>query len=109
MPASEVISSYHDLWQVEQSFRMSKTDLRARPMFHHLKDSIEAHLTIVFTALAVSREVQARTGHAIRHVIRTLRPLRSATIAINGARQTFPPVIGSDQQNILDKIRARSR
>jgi len=30
MPASEVIASYHDLWRVEQSFRMSKTDLRAR-------------------------------------------------------------------------------
>ena len=51
-----MISSYHDLWQVEQSFRMSKTDLRARPTFHHVKDSIEAHLTIVFTALAVARE-----------------------------------------------------
>ena len=108
MPATEVISSYHDLWQVEQSFRMSKSDLRARPMFHHVKDSIEAHLTIVFTALAVSREVQARTGHAIRHVIRKLRPLRSATIAINGAHQTFPPAIGPDQSDILDKI-ARSR
>ena len=32
MPAAEVITSYHDLWHVEQSFRMSKTDLRARPM-----------------------------------------------------------------------------
>ena len=31
MPAAEVISSYHDLWHVEQSFRMSKTDLQARP------------------------------------------------------------------------------
>ena len=44
---------------------MSKTDLRARPMFHRTRDAIEAHLTIVFTALAVSREVQARTGLAI--------------------------------------------
>ena len=61
---------------------MSKTDLRARPMFHHTRDAIEAHLTIVFTALAVSREVQNRTGLAIRNVIRQLRPLRSATIAI---------------------------
>jgi hypothetical protein len=57
MPASEVIGSYHELWDVEQSFRMSKTDLRARPMFHRTRDAIEAHLTIVFTALAVSREV----------------------------------------------------
>src|SRR5699024_1931687 len=70
MPAGEVISSYHDLWHVEQSFRMSKTDLRARPMFHRTRQAIEAHLTIVFTALAVSREVQRRSGLAIRNVIR---------------------------------------
>jgi len=105
MPAGEVIGSYHDLWQVEQSFRMSKTDLRARPMFHHTKDAIEAHLTIVFTALAVSREVQNRTGLAIRNIIRQLRPLRSATITINGAEQTFPPDIPADKQAILDTLR----
>jgi hypothetical protein len=105
MPAGEVIGSYHDLWHVEQSFRMSKTDLRARPMFHHTRDAIEAHLTIVFTALAVSREVQRRTGLAIRNVIRQLRPLRSATIAINGAEQTFPPAIPADKQAILDALR----
>src|SRR5215207_3826565 len=98
MPAGEVISSYHDLWHVEQSFRMSKTDLRARPMFHRTRDAIEAHLTIVFTALAVSRTVQNRTGLAIRNLVRQLRPLRSATIAINGAVQTISPAITDRQQ-----------
>lgn len=104
MPASEVIGSYHELWNVEQSFRMSKTDLRARPMFHRTRDAIEAHLTIVFTALAVSREVQARTGLAIRNVIRQLRPLRSATLAINGTTQTYAPAIPAGQQAILDAL-----
>lgn len=73
MTAGEVIGSYHDLWHVEQSFRMSKTDLRARPLFHRTRDAIEAHLTIVFTALAISRTVQNRTGLAVRNVIRQLR------------------------------------
>ena len=104
MPASEVIGSYHELWNVEQSFRMSKTDLRARPMFHRTRDAIEAHLTIVFTALAVSREVQARTGLAIRNVIRQLRPQRSATLAITGTTQTYAPAIPADQQAILDAL-----
>jgi hypothetical protein len=103
--AGEVIADYHDLWHVEQSFRMSKTDLRARPMFHHTREAIEAHLTIVFTALAVSREVQNRTGLAIRNVVRQLRPLRSATVAINGVQQTFPPAIPADKQALLDAIR----
>ena len=104
MDPGEVISSYHDLWQVEQSFRMSKTDLRARPMFHRTRDAIEAHLTIVFAALAVARTVQQRTGLAIRKVVRELRPLRSATLAINGAEQTFPPLIDDDRQAILDAL-----
>jgi hypothetical protein len=105
MTPDEVIACYHDLWHVEQSFRMSKTDLAARPMFVRKRDAIEAHLTIVFTALAVARETQNRTGLAIRNVIRQLRPLRSATIAINGAVQTFPPAISPEQQKILDDLR----
>ena len=104
MGASEVIGSYHELWHVEQSFRMSKTDLRARPMFHRTRDAIEAHLTIEFTALAISRTVQSKTGLAIANVIKQLRPLRSATIAINGTTQRFAPAISTEQQAILDAI-----
>ena len=84
MPAAEVIASYHDLWHV---------------------DAIEAHLTIVFTALAVSREAQNRTGIAIRNLVRQLRPLRSATIAINGARQTFPPALSDGHREILQALK----
>jgi hypothetical protein len=105
MPPGEVISRYHDLWHVEQSFRMSKTDLAARPVFVRTRDAIEAHLTIVFTALAVARETQDRTGLAIRNVIRQLRPLRSATIAVNGAVQTFLPAIDPEQHKILDDLK----
>jgi Transposase DDE domain len=104
MAPGEVISSYHDLWNVEQSFRMSKTDLAARPMFVRTRDAIEAHLTIVFTALAVARTVQDRSGLAIRNVIRQLRPLRSATIAINGTTATLPPQIDPARQTIIDAL-----
>jgi len=51
---------------------MAKTDLRARPMFH-AADSIHEHLTVVFTALAISRHLQDATGLSIRKIIRTLR------------------------------------
>ena len=109
MPAGEVIGSYHDLWHVEQSFRMSKTDLAARQMFARKRDAIEAHLTVVFTALAVAREAQNRSGLAIRNLVRRLRVLRNATIAINGVIQTFPPAISPEQQGILDALGAVTR
>ena len=105
MPATEVITSYHDLWRVEQSFRMSKSDLAARPMFARTRDAIEAHLTIVFTALAVSRAVQDRTGLSLRRVLRTLTPLRSAVIEINGTSQTIPPALAQAETAILDALR----
>ncbi|WP_022926331.1 IS1634 family transposase [Serinicoccus marinus] len=104
LPASEVISSYADLWHVEQSFRMSKSDLRARPLFARRRDSIEAHLTIVFTALAIARTVQARTGLSLRRVLRQLRPLRSATIEANGAIRTLPPALGPDEHALLNDL-----
>ncbi|OYV24301.1 MAG: IS1634 family transposase [Mycobacterium sp. 20-66-4] len=104
MPAAEVIAKYHDLWHVEKSFRMSKTDLDARPMFNRVRDAIEAHLTIVFTALAVSHAIQARTSQAIAKIVKQLRPLRSATITINGATQTFPPEIPEAQRKILTHL-----
>ncbi len=104
MSPRQVISSYHDLWHVEQSFRMSKTDLQARPIFARTRDAIEAHLTIVFAALAISRTVQDRTGLSIRKVLRELRLLRSATVEINGHTRTYPPAINADQHALLDAL-----
>ena len=82
--------------------------LRARPMFHYTRDAIEAHLTIVFTALAVSHAIQQRTGLAIGKVVKQLRPLRSATITINGTTQTFPPEIPEPSRK-FSPISASSR
>lgn len=104
MPAIEVISKYHDLWHVEASFRMSKHDLAARPMWHRTRESIEAHLTIVFTALAVARRIQNQTGLAIANVIRQLRPLRTSTITINGTTENFPPQIPAAQREIIARL-----
>ena len=93
MPAAEVIGSYHDLWHLEQSFRMSKTDLRARPIFHRTRDAIEAHLTVVFTALALARFMQEATGVSLKKIITTLRPLREFTGSMGGQDITFDPEV----------------
>lgn len=104
MPATEIIASYHDLWRVEQAFRMSKSDLAARPIFARTRDAIEAHLTIVFTALAISREVQTRTRLSLRRFLRTLKPLRSATIDINGVIAAYPPALNPEAKALLDAL-----
>ena len=54
----QVIENYKNLWQIEKAFRMSKTDLRIRPIYHRLRDRIEAHICISFTAYSVYKELE---------------------------------------------------
>lgn len=53
-----VIGNYSQLWQVEKAFRISKTDLRIRPIYHRIKERIEAHICICFTAYALYKELE---------------------------------------------------
>jgi len=54
----QVISNYQNLWHIEKAFRISKTDLRIRPVYHRLKNRIEAHICICFAAYAVYKELE---------------------------------------------------
>ncbi len=54
----QVIENYKNLWFIEKAFRMSKTDLRIRPIYHRLKNRIEAHICISFTAYSVYKELE---------------------------------------------------
>jgi len=60
MNAEEVLSQYHGLWQVEESFRISKHDLRVRPVFHWSAKRIKAHIAICFVAFSLIRFLQHR-------------------------------------------------
>lgn len=104
MDGATVIASYHDLWKVDASFRMAKSDLRARPVFHHQREAIEAHLTVVFAALAISRHLQDRTGITIKKLVQTLRVARSATVDVNGQRLTLDPELSPNAREILAKL-----
>lgn len=53
-----VIESYSDLWHIERAFRMSKTDLRIRPIYHRLRHRIEAHICLSFVAYSVYKELE---------------------------------------------------
>lgn len=64
----EIISHYHSLWRVEQAFRMSKSDLRTRPIFHHTHDAIKAHVLICFIALMIGKYVEIKTGYSLQKI-----------------------------------------
>ena len=54
----EVLENYKNLWHIEKAFRMSKTDLRIRPIYHRLRNRIEAHICISFTAYCIYKELE---------------------------------------------------
>jgi hypothetical protein len=107
--AEFVISSYHQLFQIEKSFRMAKSDLQARPIYHRTRDSIEAHLTIVFAALAVSRWVEHQTGWTIRKFVKTARRYRTIQIQAGNHTITAADPLPDDLRQAIEAISSASR
>lgn len=99
-----VIGAYHQLWHIEKSFRMSKHDLRARPIYHHTRDSIEAHMSIVFAALAITRLIEDRTGWSIKKFVRTARRYRSVQIRAGHHLLTAEDPLPEDLRDALAQI-----
>lgn len=54
----EIIANYKNLWHIEKAFRISKTDLRIRPIYHRLRKRIEAHICLSFVAYSIYKELE---------------------------------------------------
>ena len=54
----KVVEHYGHLWQIERAFRISKTDLRIRPVYHYKRRRIEAHLCVAFVAYSIWKELE---------------------------------------------------
>ena len=106
--ADFVIGSYHQLFRIEKAFRMKKGDLRARPIFHKERDSIEAHLTIVFAALAVGHWIEAVTGLSIKKFVNSAKPVRTTYAQIGDhiipVDDEIPPELAAALKAIKTKI-----
>jgi len=104
IPDQQVIDYYHQLFQVEAVFRMAKTDLKVRPIYHRKRDAIEAHLTIVLAALAVSKNIEHLTGISIKQFVNSLRPIRSGIVTINGSEVIAEPEVPDGVAATLKKL-----
>ena len=73
-----IMDRYHDLYKVEQAFRISKTDLQTRPIFHFKEEPIKLHLLICFMALAISKQIEITTEVSIRAFITECKKVTDA-------------------------------
>jgi hypothetical protein len=103
-----VIGAYHQLWRIEHAFRMSKHDLRARPVYHHKRESIDAHLAVVFAALAISHRIETRTGWTIKKFVRALRRYRTVKINTGSHTLTAEDPLPDDIRHALEAVHQRA-
>jgi len=79
-----VLSHYHYLWRIEESFRISKSGLKIRPLYHHKEERIRAHIALIYMAFACVRHLQMRLK-LTQNVDMSVDEIRKALIGVTSS------------------------
>lgn len=102
---ADIIENYGQLWQIERAFRISKTDLRIRPMYHRRRRRIEAHVLVAFVAYTIYKELERRlTKNNI-----PISPKRAAELTQTMYEITFRYPNDPEDQRVLLKMDPEQR
>ena len=99
----QVVENYANLWHIERAFRMSKTDLRIRPIYHRLKHRIEAHICIAFAAYCVYKELervlkQEKSTLSLKQAAEVTHNMYQITYTLPESKQTKSRLLQMDRQ-----------
>ena len=89
LSSQQAIERYHHLWRVEQSFRMSKFDLEARPIFHQKEEAIKSHVLICFVALVIEKYLELTTKMSLRNIRLLVWNITESHIRDTLTKETF--------------------
>lgn len=111
----QIIDNYQHLWQIEKAFRISKTDLRIRPIYHRTRNRIEAHICIAFTAYSVYKELERllqmhNAPFSVKTAIELTHTMYQINVILPESKHTKNIVLKMDEQqallkSIIDKIK----
>lgn len=105
MTKEEIIQTYRQLWQIEKAFRISKTDLRIRPVFHHLKRRIEAHICISFAAYKIYKELdrqlqKSEVGISPEKALDAMRTIYGLKMTLPKSKKMYTHLIAKDSDQV---------
>jgi len=106
----EVIENYNNLWKIEKAFRISKTDLKIRPIYHRLRDRIEAHICISFVSYILFKELERvldenKMKRSINEAIRQTRKMFGVKLPITEDQSHIINLKNNEiQQKIVDLV-----
>ena len=109
LPEQTIIDRYHDLWRIEKSFRITKSDLEARPIFHRLDETIKTHLVIVFAGLAISKYLEMNTRMSIEKILHVSSKILTHTIVNTRTGETAEKETTIESPNlkqVIERLRA---
>src|SRR5690606_6803435 len=101
-----IIERYAQLYRIEQAFRISKSDLQTRPIFHFKEEPIKLHLLICFMALAISKHIELQTNVSIKRFIHEGRKVTDARLKnnITGKEHRIRATINEETAKNLRKL-----
>ena len=101
-----IVKQYHNLWHVELAFRIAKSDLEIRPIYHFEQQTIEVHILICFMALAICKYLEIKTGSSIRQIVKILKSVTDARImnTLTNEEITMRSEISTEIKEILLKL-----
>ncbi len=105
-----VLENYACLWQVERAFRMSKTDLQIRPIYHRLKERIDAHICIAFVAYTIYKELervlkQERSSLSLKQAAELTHNMYQLTYTLPKSKHVKTKLLNMDEKQLeLHKI-----
>jgi len=99
----EVIVNYSNLWHIEKAFRMSKTDLKIRPIYHRLRNRIEAHICIAFTAYCIYKELekvlhQEKSSLSLKKAAEVTHNMYQITYTLPESKHTKSRLLNMDEE-----------
>ena len=98
-----IMKHYHELYRVEQAFRISKSDLQTRPIFHYKEQPIKLHILICFMALVISKHIELKTEISIRKFVDESKKVVDGEI-LNKITNKMVTVNAEPNQKIKDII-----
>ena len=101
-----IITHYHNLWHVEQVFRIAKSDLAIRPIYHFKRQTIETHILICFMALAICKYMELQTGISTKAIIKLLKAVTDVRLlnTINNEEFIIRAELSDETLTLLKKL-----
>lgn len=113
LSSEEVISAYHNLWKIEDSFRLMKSYFETRPMFHWTEQRISGHIMLNFISMIFERYIEDKVNEGVNEkdqkmsankIREAVNSLQKSVLNIDGQRFVSYAKLSNNSKVILEKL-----